>query len=112
MVQEELLAAYKSSTIDLIIWVNTVSYLSDKGWGHYSHEKEHILDYIHTYRIRKKLLVIFGDAHMLAAENGRVSDIGFPVLQAAALDSPGNVMGGKKYLSVFIVLHVVRLFFL
>eukprot|EP01138_Halocafeteria_seosinensis_P001218 gb/GECG01001247.1/.p1 GENE.gb/GECG01001247.1/~~gb/GECG01001247.1/.p1 ORF type:complete len:596 (+),score=65.48 gb/GECG01001247.1/:1-1788(+) len=92
--KEELLAAYKSTDIDLIVWVNTVPYLSGRGWGLFSHEKHEILEYIHKHRIRQKLIVISGDAHMLAAENGKESDIGFPVFHAAALDSPGNVKGG------------------
>ena len=39
-------------------------------------------------------MIVSGDAHMVALDDGTNSEGGFPVLQAAALDRPGSDKGG------------------
>jgi phosphodiesterase/alkaline phosphatase D-like protein len=89
----------------LIIWVSSVPWIApaDAGadhWGGYGHERRLIADFIAENEI-DGLLMLAGDAHMVAIDDGTNSDYstggsgaGFPVLQAAALDRPGSAKGG------------------
>jgi phosphodiesterase/alkaline phosphatase D-like protein len=68
-------------------------------WGGSADERTRIADFIAAQRI-DNLVLVAGDAHMVAIDDGTNSDFsssgggGFPVLQAGALDRPGNVKGG------------------
>lgn len=88
----------------LIIWVSSVPWITapDAGadhWGGYDHERRIIADFIADEGI-DGLVMLAGDAHMVALDDGSHSDFseaggaGFPVLQAAALDRPGSEKGG------------------
>jgi hypothetical protein len=54
-----------------------------------------------------RLVVVAGDAHMIALDDGTHTDYstsgagGFPLLQAAALDRPGSVKGGPYSGGIF-----------
>ena len=103
--ESELVAAANSHA--LVIWVSSVPWIvradEDGGvgdsWGAYATEREHIADVIADNGI-DNLLMLAGDAHMVAADDGSNSDFstsggaGFPVLQAAALDRQGSFKGG------------------
>ena len=100
--KQELLAA--NGQYPLIIWVQPVPWITEPApgsdsWGGYTTERREIADFIAENEI-EGLLMISGDAHMLAIDDGTHSDFstfgdaGFPVLQAAPLDRPGNVKGG------------------
>lgn len=80
-----------------VLWVQSVPWIAPTDparddWGAYSQERQQILDVIHEEGI-DNLVMLSGDAHMVALDDGTNSG-GFPVLHAAALDRPGNVKGG------------------
>ena len=99
---DELEAA--DETYPLIIWVNSVPWIAEASegadhWGGYDHERRQIADFIAEKEI-DGLLMLAGDAHMVAADDGTNSDYsssggaGFPVLHGASLDRPGSDKGG------------------
>lgn len=79
-------------------WVQAESTTAD-GWGGYATERRLIADTIARNGV-DNLLMVSGDAHMLALDDGSNTDFstsgagGFPLLHAAALDRRGNVKGG------------------
>src|SRR5215207_6205685 len=88
----------------LVVWVNTVPWIDEPNgdadtWGGFATERRRLADVIAAAGIRN-LLMVSGDAHMLAIDNGTHSDYsdsgdgGFPVFHAAPLDRPGRVKGG------------------
>ncbi len=86
-----------SRTHAVVVWVNAVPWITDVApdrddWGAYPHERQEILDALDDASI-ENLVMLSGDAHMVALDDGTNSG-GFPVLHAAALDRPGNVKGG------------------
>jgi phosphodiesterase/alkaline phosphatase D-like protein len=99
----ELTAA--GQTHELTIWVNPVpwiSQLSEEGddWSAHSVERAELAEHIAENGLAHGLLMISGDAHMVAIDDGTNSDYstggdaGFPVFHAGALDRPGRVKGG------------------
>lgn len=98
----ELLAASKE--YPLVVWVNGVPWIAEPdpaadNWGGFPEERQEIADFIHENGI-DQLLILSGDAHMLAIDDGSHSsyiegdDTGPVVFHAAALDRPGAVRGG------------------
>ncbi len=92
----------------LTIWVNSIPWIvkqndfKTKAWNKFPQEREKIANFIQENNI-DKLLMISGDAHMLALDDGKkgtansyATDGGgsFPVIQAAALDSKSSLKGG------------------
>ena len=88
----------------LIVWVQSVPWIADPSdgadnWGGYSTERAELANFIADNDIQG-LMMIAGDAHMVAIDDGTNSDYSasggaeFPVFQAAALDRPGNAKGG------------------
>lgn len=100
--KQELLAS--NGTYPVIVWVNSQPWISvpgsdGDGWGPFATEREEISRFIVDNDIRG-LVMLSGDAHMLAIDNGSNSNYavpgqrGFPVFHAAALDRDGSVKGG------------------
>jgi len=100
--ERELLAA--KDVYPLIVWVNPLPWISEASpgaddWGGYSTERAELADLIAEHEIGG-LLMLSGDAHMLAIDDGTNSDYssdggaGFAVMHSAALDRPGQVKGG------------------
>lgn len=100
--EQELLTA--SQTHGLVVWVNPVPWVAEAEagadhWGGYTTERRALADFIAGHGI-SNLMMVSGDAHMLAIDDGTNSDYssagtgGFPVVHAAALDRPGKVKGG------------------
>lgn len=100
--KSELLAA--RDRYALIVWVNPDPWidLASAGadtWGGYDTERRELADFIADNGIRN-ILMLSGDAHMLAIDDSTHSDYSakggaaFPVFHAAALDRPGHVKGG------------------
>lgn len=99
----------------LTIWVNSIPWIAEpdaatSSWNRFTQERTAIANFIKENQI-DKLLMISGDAHMLALDDGKEGTANsyatggggsFPVIQAAALDSRGSFKGGpyngKKYL--------------
>ncbi|CAA9258301.1 MAG: hypothetical protein AVDCRST_MAG41-2285, partial [uncultured Corynebacteriales bacterium] len=88
----------------LVVWVNPDPWIDAPGagadtWGGFAAERRRLADVIARAGVRN-LLMVSGDAHMLAIDDGRHSDYsgtggaGFPVFHAAPLDRTGRVKGG------------------
>ena len=100
--KEEVVEA--SRTHELVVWVNPVPWVAEERegadhWGGYPAERRELADHIATNDI-DNLLMVSGDAHMVAIDDGSNTDYstdgypGFPLLHAAALDRPGSTKGG------------------
>jgi len=107
--KNEMLAA--NGNYAAIVWVCTVPWIgtSTAGadfWAGYSTERQELADFIKDNEI-KGLVMLSGDAHMIALDDGSNSDYAngggaaFPVIHAAALDRPGKVKGGPYSGGVF-----------
>ena len=100
--ERELLAARDGWALTVLVspvpWVERASSGSD-GWGGYAAERARLSRFIARHDIGR-LLMLAGDAHMLAIDDGSHSDYsgtgraGFPVMHAGALDRPGHAKGG------------------
>lgn len=88
----------------LVVWVNPDPWLapdrpSSDTWAGFAQERRVIADIIAEQRV-DNLLMVSGDAHMLAFDDGTNTDYsasqtgGFPLFHAAAIDRPGSVKGG------------------
>lgn len=93
----------------LVVWVNVVPWITkavpgtEEGWEPYSWERRLIADRIAELGLVDRMLVLSGDAHMVAIDDGTNSNYasdrqederGFPVLHAAPLDRYARVKGG------------------
>lgn len=84
----------------LIVWASTFGWIGETGgWSEFAKQRKGIADFIKKESI-ENLVVLCGDAHMLAIDDGTHSGYAgsggtrFPVMQAAALDQTGSVKGG------------------
>lgn len=105
----ELRAAAASHA--LVVWVNTVPWIvreveaSDR-WNGYTTERAELAAFIARERLTN-VVMVSGDAHMLAIDDGTHSDFApgggapIPVFHVAALDRPGSVKGGPYTLGPF-----------
>jgi hypothetical protein len=89
----------------LVVWVSSVPWIAEAHssadhWGGYANERERIAAAIAATGHSDRLIMLAGDAHMLAIDDGTNNDYApdggasFPVMQAAALDRNGSVKGG------------------
>jgi phosphodiesterase/alkaline phosphatase D-like protein len=89
----------------VVVWVSSVPWITDVApgadhWGGYANEREVIAAAIAHTGHADRLVMIAGDAHMLAIDDGSNHDYApgggasFPVIQAAALDRNGSLKGG------------------
>jgi len=93
----------------LVVWVNVVPWItrnargSDHGWEPYSYERTLIADKIKSLDLVDRLVIVSGDAHMVAIDDGTNSDYAsnresgdraFPVIHAAPLDRYPRGKGG------------------
>ena len=86
----------------LVFWASSVPWIgSGEGdaWQNYSTERRELAAFMAEIGIRN-LCILCGDAHMLAADDGRNSDysgtgtLRIPVLHGSALDQGGSYKGG------------------
>ena len=99
-------------SVPLIVWVNTVPWITrdgdSEGWGQFADERRQIGDRIRSLGLGPRIVMLSGDAHMLAFDDGRHNPHGgFVVAQAAPLDrfvrrkggpyshDPGNQRNGQ-----------------
>lgn len=106
--QEQWLLAELTAAADthgVVIWVNPDPWIDPvqeggDGWGGYTNQRQRIADAIAELGLSDRLVMVSGDAHMVALDDGSNSDYsisqagGFPVLHAAALDRIGGYKGG------------------
>jgi alkaline phosphatase D len=92
----------------LVVWVNTVPWIAKPGslsddWGSYAAERENIANHIHRLGLTRRILMLSGDAHMVAIDDGTHSNYatgtsragpGFVVMHAAPLDRATSEKGG------------------
>ncbi|HYF26466.1 MAG TPA: MFS transporter [Baekduia sp.] len=100
--KRELLAARDRQALTVIVssvpWIGRATAGADT-WAGYATERAELSRFLARNRI-DRLLMLAGDAHMVAVDDGSNSDYsgtgraGFPVLHAGALDRPGSVKGG------------------
>lgn len=98
--KRELRAAAKDHA--LVFWASSVPWIGTgdaDSWQSYATERRELADYMAAIGIRN-LCILCGDAHMLAADNGRNSDysstrsLRIPVLHGSSLDQGGSYKGG------------------
>jgi alkaline phosphatase D len=93
-----------ASSYDLVVIANSVPWIAEADpdedhWGGFANERQELATLIRDRNIRN-VCMISGDAHMLAADDGRNSGFasggggGFPVFQASALESKRSAKGG------------------
>jgi phosphodiesterase/alkaline phosphatase D-like protein len=98
--KQELRAAALGNA--LVVWASSVPWIGNGGgdcWESYAAERRELSEFMAEIRIRN-LCILCGDAHMLAADDGRNSDysgtgsLKIPVLHGSALDQGGSYKGG------------------
>jgi phosphodiesterase/alkaline phosphatase D-like protein len=99
--KEELLAS--KGRYALVVWVSPVGWigatLDDDAWPGYPGERAELALFLAEHGI-DNVLMLAGDAHMLAIDDGRNNRYGhaghaqFPVFHVAALDQGGSEKGG------------------
>lgn len=88
----------------LVVWVNPDPWVADASpgsdtWAGFAEERQVIADAIADHDV-DNLLMVSGDAHMLAFDDGTNTDFstsqngGFPLFHAAAVDRRANTKGG------------------
>lgn len=93
-----------ASKYSVVVWLSSKPWIGRSqggkdSWGGYAQERKTIANHISKLNI-SNLVMVAGDAHMLAADNGSNSDYateggsGFPVFQAAPLSHIGSSKGG------------------
>ncbi len=100
--RNELLTSADQHDLVIIVsptpWIGAASATSDS-WAGFADERAELSQFIADNEL-DNLMIVGGDAHMLAIDDGTNADYSstgtaaVPVLQAAALDRPGNVKGG------------------
>lgn len=93
----------------LVVWVNPVPWITRRdestreGWAPYSRERQRLADAVVRLGLAPRLVMLSGDAHMLALDDGRHSQYAgvpgaperaFVVAHAAPLDRRPTVKGG------------------
>ena len=105
----------------LTIWVNSIPWIAEpnaptSSWNKFPQERTQIANFIKENKI-DKLLMISGDAHMLALDDGKKGTANnyatggggsFPVIQAASLDSRESFKGGPYNGKQYIVNSTVK----
>jgi hypothetical protein len=94
----------RADNYGLVVWVNPDPWIARASpesdtWAGFAEERRVIADAIADRHVNN-LLMVSGDAHMLAFDDGTHTDFstsqagGFPLLHAAAIDRPGGRKGG------------------
>ncbi|MEM8599054.1 MAG: alkaline phosphatase D family protein [Bacteroidota bacterium] len=89
----------ENATEPLIIWVSGVPWIAEAdedgdNWSGYAAERAELVTFFEESGVGERMVILSGDAHMIAADDGTHSPGGIPVLQAAPLDRRGSIKGG------------------
>lgn len=98
--------------VPLLVWVSSVPWIAnDSGaqdrWSGFASEREQIAGLIDSLGLEDQMVIVSGDAHMAALDDGTNNTYGpgdgiqVPVVQAAALDRIGSVKGGPYTIGPF-----------
>ncbi len=95
----EELGRAAADRVAFLVWVNPVPWITvdgdRQGWGMFAAERRAIGQRITSLGLGQRLLMLSGDAHMLAFDDGRNNaNGGFVVAQAAPLDRFVRAKGG------------------
>ncbi|MBN1528678.1 MAG: MFS transporter [Thermoleophilaceae bacterium] len=100
--ERELLAARDRFALTVLVssvpWIGAAEQGNDS-WAGFPAERAALSRFIARHRLNR-LVMLAGDAHMLAIDDGSHTDYsgtgraGFPLMHAAALDRPGHAKGG------------------
>jgi phosphodiesterase/alkaline phosphatase D-like protein len=104
----------RAADAPLVIWVNTVPWIASPGsgsdnWGSYTVERAELATHIERLGLTGRLLMLSGDAHMVAIDDGTHSNYatgygrgqrGFVVMHAAPLDRRTSEKGGPYSLGI------------
>jgi len=95
----------------VVAWVSSVPWIGDGDsedrWAGFARERHELATYIDSIGIADQMVVLSGDAHMVALDDGthnhygREGGGGFPVVHAAALDQLGSEKGGPYTLGPY-----------
>jgi hypothetical protein len=113
--QEQWLNAELAAARDrdgIVVWANSVPWIdaAEPGadsWAGYTTQRERLADAVASLGMTDRLLMLGGDGHMVALDDGTNSDYsstgagGFPVLHAGALDRLGSAKGGPYSDGIF-----------
>lgn len=95
--------------IELVIWANSVPWIGSSdvdgdwvdSWWRYEQERRELANFFVQNKIDKKMIIVGGDAHMVAIDDGTNSNFsdnptlrGPLVFQVGALDQTPSVKGG------------------
>jgi phosphodiesterase/alkaline phosphatase D-like protein len=98
--------------VPLVVWVSSVPWIANDPdevdrWGGFSTEREQIAGWIDSLGLSEHMMIVSGDAHMVAFDDGTNNTYGpgdgiqVPVVQAAALDRTGSTKGGPYTIGPF-----------
>jgi alkaline phosphatase D len=85
--------------VSTVPWIGAAEDGADH-WGGYAAERRELATYIDSIGMADRLVVLSGDAHMVALDDGthsrygRDGGAGVPVVHAGALDQTGSTKGG------------------
>ncbi|KAJ0406467.1 hypothetical protein ATCC90586_000308 [Pythium insidiosum] len=102
--KEELVRATNDARIALIVWCSTMPWHDDeRKWGYFRHEQQEIIEYMQGHGVNrwKRVVIVSGDAHMLAVDDGSHTPGNLTLFHAAALGRPGSIKGGPYSHGVF-----------
>jgi len=94
----------KFSSYSLLIWVSTQPWIGapvvgEDSWLGFAEQRKEVANFISNNSVNN-LILISGDAHMIAADDGTSSDYsdlgqgGFPVIHSGSIDRAGSTKGG------------------
>jgi phosphodiesterase/alkaline phosphatase D-like protein len=101
--EQELRAAADAGQVVVLVtsvpWNGTPAAGADD-WSGYTTARRQVADLVAAAGLTDRLLMVAGDAHMVAIDDGSHTDFssdgsgGFPLMHAAALDRPGSYKAG------------------
>lgn len=75
--------------------MSTLPWIDDHfKWGEFNDEREEIASWIKELGLQDKMIIVSGDAHMLAVDDGSHAAGGVKVFHAAAIDAKPTTKGG------------------
>ena len=99
----QLSSAPADAAIRLVVWASTVPWISGTDadtWAGFPAERREIGDHILAEGLERRLVMVSGDAHMLAADDGTNNTFNtqgvasFPVYQSGPINQTPSVKGG------------------
>jgi alkaline phosphatase D len=93
----ELERATQDENIGLIVWCSTMPWNDDqRKWGYFTNEQRELVNYMKAHKLNTwtPIVIVSGDAHMIALDDGSNTPGNLTTFHAAALGRPGSIKGG------------------